>query len=221
MSAKRTAQNSSRFYETDLRLFPDFETTGTSDNRSFGANAMIICAERQRLLDCGGHALVIGGPGSGKTTIALMKALVRIKAGMLPGQSVLFLSFSRAAVARIAQASRLQLRKKDRALLNVQTFHSFFWDLLTTHAYLLGAPQRIRILMPQDERVLNGGIREEKQPQEWALWIRERERLFLSEGRIAFDLFAPKAALLGRVHTNFDIIGVNGDHCRAVQKDQG
>jgi len=125
-----------------------------------------------------------------------MKALVRIKAGMLPGQSVLFLSFSRAAVARIAQASRLQLRKKDRALLNVQTFHSFFWDLLTTHAYLLGAPQRIRILMPQDERVLNGGIREEKQPQEWALWIRERERLFLSEGRIAFDLFAPKAALL-------------------------
>src|ERR1035437_5518052 len=26
---------------------------------------------------------------------------------------------------------------------------------------------------------------------------------------------------LGRVHTNYGIIGVNGDHCGAVQKDQG
>ena len=157
---------------------------------------MKICAERQKLLNCAGHVMVLGGPGSGKTTIALKKALVRIEAGVLPGQAVLFLSFSRAAVARIVQASRLQLRRKDRALLNVQTFHSFFWDILTTHAYLLGAPSKMCILMPQDERALNGGIREEKQPKEWALWLRERERLFISEGRIAFDLFAPKAAEL-------------------------
>jgi hypothetical protein len=26
---------------------------------------------------------------------------------------------------------------------------------------------------------------------------------------------------LGRVHTNYGIIGVNGDHCGAVRKDQG
>ena len=88
---------------------------------------MKICAERQKLLDCAGHAVVVGGPGSGKTTIALKKALLRIEAGIMPGQSVLFLSFSRAAVARIVQASRLQLLKKQRSLLNVQTFHSFFW----------------------------------------------------------------------------------------------
>ena len=157
---------------------------------------MRICAERQRLLDCDGHAMVIGGPGSGKTTIALMKALLRIERGLEPGQTVLFLSFSRAAVARIVQASRLELSRENRKLLNVQTFHSFFWDLLKTHSYLLGAPRKIRILMPQDERVRNGGIKIDKEPERWAAWLQEREKLFTSEGLIAFDLFAPKAASL-------------------------
>jgi DNA helicase-2/ATP-dependent DNA helicase PcrA len=157
---------------------------------------MKICAERQKVLDATGHVLVLGGPGSGKTTIALKKAFVRIEAGMLPGQCVLFLSFSRAAVARIVQASRLELPRKDRALLDVQTFHSFFWDLLKTHAYLLGAPRQLHILLPQDERVLNGGVKEDKQPREWDLWCQERGRLFSAEGRIGFDLFASKAAEL-------------------------
>jgi DNA helicase-2/ATP-dependent DNA helicase PcrA len=157
---------------------------------------MIICAERQRLLDCDGHAMVIGGPGSGKTTIALKKALVRIEGGLEPGQSVLFLSFSRAAVARILQASRLQLSRDNRALLSVQTFHSFCWELLKTHSYLLGTPRAIGILMPQDERVRNGGIKIDKEPKKWAAWLEERENLFLTKGLIAFDLFAPKAASL-------------------------
>jgi DNA helicase II / ATP-dependent DNA helicase PcrA len=157
---------------------------------------MKICAERQRLLDCDGHAMVVGGPGSGKTTIALKKALVRIEAGLRPGQAVLFLSFSRAAVARIGQASRMQLPREKRALLNVQTFHSFFWELLKTHAYLLGAPRKISILMPQDERVRSGGIKRDKEPNKWAAWLKERDNLFTTEGHIAFDLFAPKAAML-------------------------
>ncbi|HEY1987585.1 MAG TPA: ATP-dependent helicase [Terracidiphilus sp.] len=157
---------------------------------------MKICAERQKLLDCDGHAMVTGGPGSGKTTIALKKALIRIEKGLKPGQSVLFLSFSRAAVARIVQASRLQLSKEGRALLNVQTFHSFFWDLLKTHSYLLGTPRPIHILMPQDERVRSEGIKAGKEPEKWAEWLQTREQLCTAEGLIAFDLFAPKAAQL-------------------------
>jgi DNA helicase-2/ATP-dependent DNA helicase PcrA len=157
---------------------------------------MKICAERQKLLDSKGHALVTGGPGSGKTTIALKKALLCIQEGLLPGQSVLFLSFSRAAVARVVEASRLQLDREGRKLLNVQTFHSFFWDLLKTHSYLLGTPKSLRILMPQDERVRSEGARPDKDKKKWAAWLKERERLFAKEGLIAFDLFAPKAAML-------------------------
>lgn len=154
------------------------------------------CPLRESVLACTGHALVIGGPGSGKTTIALRKAAKRIREGLSPGQSVLFLSFSRAAVARILDAAALEVSKEEREQLSIQTFHSFFWDILKAHAYLLGAPSKLSILLPQDEKAVSGGINDDDQG--WDDWLVERERLFREEGRIAFDLFAPNAAeLLG------------------------
>ena len=152
------------------------------------------CKLRDSVMACDDHILVIGGPGSGKTTLALRKAIKRIRDGMLPGQSALFLSFSRAAVARILDASKLEATKAEQALLSIQTFHAFFWDILKAHAYLLGAPDKLSILLPQDERALSGGI--EDDDAGWDEWIVERERLFRVEGRIAFDLFAPNATAL-------------------------
>ena len=73
---------------------------------------------RESVLACDGHALVIGGPGSGKTTLALRKALTRIRAGVVPGQTVLFLSFSRAAVTRVLDAAKLVVPREEIALLN-------------------------------------------------------------------------------------------------------
>lgn len=160
---------------------------------------MEICELRQSLLDCQGHALVLGGPGSGKTTIALKKAVVRINAGLDPGQSVLFLSFSRAAVARLGEAMKQEVPRAQRSQLNVQTFHSFFWMLLSAHAYLLGAPRKLRILLPQDEQVQFGSIRpreRNEQNADWRAWLARREEMFRQDGRIAFDLFALNAEAL-------------------------
>jgi len=162
---------------------------------------MQVCDLRQQLLDCQGHALVLGGPGSGKTTIALKKAVVRIGAGMLPGQSVLFLSFSRAAVARVGEATRLEVPKAQRGMLSMQTFHSFFWAMLSAHAYLLGAPKSLRILLPADEQAKYGAIKKKDRNlgnPEWVKWLDERERLFREEGKVAFELFAANAADLLR-----------------------
>jgi DNA helicase II / ATP-dependent DNA helicase PcrA len=152
------------------------------------------CELRESVMAGEGHVLVIGGPGSGKTTLALRKAVKRIRDGMLPGQSALFLSFSRAAVARILDASKLESTKAEQAQLSIQTFHSFFWDILKAHAYLLGAPHKLSILLPQDEKAISGGIGDEDDG--WDEWIVERERLFREEGRIAFDLFASNATEL-------------------------
>jgi DNA helicase II / ATP-dependent DNA helicase PcrA len=152
------------------------------------------CALRDSVLACDGHILVLGGPGSGKTTIALRKAIVRIKQGMEPGQSALFLSFSRAAVARILDAVKLEATEDERHQLSIQTFHSFFWDILKAHAYLLGTPRKLSILLPQDEKAISGGIGDDDDG--WDAWQVERERLFREEGRIAFDLFAPNATQL-------------------------
>jgi DNA helicase-2/ATP-dependent DNA helicase PcrA len=81
----------------------------------------------------------------------------------------------------------------------MQTFHSFFWTLLSTHAYLLGAPKSLRILLPQDEQERIGTIkskdRNEMNPA-WLAWLAERERLFREDGRIAFDLFPGNTAQL-------------------------
>ncbi|PZP27216.1 MAG: ATP-dependent helicase [Roseateles depolymerans] len=160
---------------------------------------MQICELRQSLLDCQGHALVLGGPGSGKTTIALKKAVARINAGLDAGQSVLFLSFSRAAVARLGEAMKQEVPQTQRSQLSMQTFHSFFWTLLSAHGYLLGAPRKLRILLPQDEQVEYGSIRPRErnvQNADWRAWLARREEMFRQDGRIAFDLFARNAEAL-------------------------
>lgn len=136
---------------------------------------------------------MLGGPGSGKTTIALKKAVVRINAGLGPGQSILFLSFSRAAVARLGETMKQEVPSAQRNQLSMQTFHSFFWTLLSAHAYLLGAPGKLRILLPQDEQVEYGSIRareRNEQNADWRAWLARREEMFRQDGRIAFDLFA-------------------------------
>jgi DNA helicase II / ATP-dependent DNA helicase PcrA len=146
-----------------------------------------ICPDRQRILDDNRHLLVTGGPGAGKTTIALLKARKRIEDGLLPGQSVLFLSFSRAAVARIMEAGQREIPKAIRNRLSIHTFHSFFWEILRGHGYLLGAPRQLRLLLPHDE----DAARHEHESL-GIDWNVERERRFREEGSVAFDLFAPK-----------------------------
>src|ERR1700730_6250854 len=128
---------------------------------------------RELILSAQNHVLVLGGAGSGKTTVALRKAVSRIES-LLPGQSVLFLSFSRAAVARISEASKTEATADKRGQLHVQTFHSFCWALWKSHGYLLGAPKKIKILLPQDERALSNGA--ERNTPEWTAWEAERER---------------------------------------------
>ena len=150
--------------------------------------ALVICAQRQNILDENGAILVTGGPGSGKTTIALAKARLVIERGLSPGQSVLFLSFSRAAVARVAEASKTQLPAALQEKLSIQTFHSFFWRILQAYGYLLDAPKALRLLMPHDEKAMRHEF--ESDGGDWNV---ERERLFRETGRVAFDLFAPKA----------------------------
>jgi DNA helicase-2/ATP-dependent DNA helicase PcrA len=145
----------------------------------------------KKVLDSQGHTLVTGGPGSGKTTIALLKAQARIKEGLNPGESILFLSFSRAAVARIVEASKTNFPEDVRRSISIQTFHSFFWDIIRVFGYLIGAPRTLKILLPHDERSLSNGI--EDDDNKWPEWVKERNKLFLDKGLTAFDLFAPKA----------------------------
>ncbi len=130
--------------------------------------------------------LVCGGPGSGKTTIALLKAQRR-SSTLQPGQEVLFLSFSRAAVRQILIGTSSLLTARERRLVQVETYHRFCLDFLEAHGRLLTGT-RARFLVPAEERL--------KKSVHQGDWRTERSRLAAEEAVFCFDLLAPGVASL-------------------------
>lgn len=131
-----------------------------------------------------GHVLVTGGPGSGKTTVALLKALHRSES-LLPEQSILFLSFSRAAVHQVRDRMRELLESTVRKRVEVSTYHLFCLRVLEAHGRLLNGCIP-RIITPVEERLLKAEHGDD--------WPGERARLAQQEGRYCFDLFASSVA---------------------------
>jgi DNA helicase-2/ATP-dependent DNA helicase PcrA len=153
-----------------------------------------LCDDRRRLLATDGHILVRGGAGSGKTTISLAKAAAEIESGAIGMQAkVLFLSFARATVARVAETAIATLPKSHTKRIEISTYHGFAWSILRSHAYLLCETPGVSLLLPAQVRGLLAGL------SGGARSARLHE-LFIREGRISFDLFAPLATqILGLV----------------------
>ena len=145
-----------------------------------------ISDESVAFLEASGHGLVTGGPGCGKTTLALLKAK-QVVGELKAGQGVLFLSFSRAAVRQILDRSESLLTRAERRLVQVRTYHRFSMQILQAHARLLnGRPARF--LPPGNARLREANFEGD--------WETERRRLAAAEGIYCFDEFAPSAAEL-------------------------
>lgn len=149
------------------------------------ASRMQLDEKRQEILDALGHLLIEGGPGCGKTTIALLKAKEHL-GGLETGQRVLFLSFSRAAVRQITERMSGVLDRRSQSLIEIRTFHAFFMELVRSHGRLLtGVPSSF--ITPDREKHLRADFDGD--------WDTERRRL-ASRGRYVFDELAPAAATL-------------------------
>lgn len=142
-----------------------------------------LCEKRKAIIAQAGHLLVLGGPGSGKTTIALLKARERF-AGLKPGQDVLFLSFSRAAIRQVLLRCKELLTPEQRRRVTVQTYHAFCMQMLEAHGRLLRG-QPIRFLYPGEERLQKSAFDGD--------WEVERKRQ-AQQGIYCFDLFAAGTA---------------------------
>ncbi len=152
-----------------------------------------------------GCILVRGGPGSGKTTVSILKA-ASLTVGLRPSQRVLFLSFARATVARVLEAiaDEDSLNTAQRQAIEVDTYHSFFWSLLRTHGYLLGWPRRLTVLTPPGEAAAVSDITSQykalstltdaEKAERRARIDEELARVAREDGRVCFDLFAPTVA---------------------------
>lgn len=162
---------------------------------------MELTEKQQEILGSDNNLLVIGGPGSGKTTISILKAAQIAESLESSEQKVLFLSFARATISRVIEAIEQEhnLPPKLKRQISVETYHSFFWRILNTHGYLVGLQRPLSILTPSGEAVALSTIRSvfpgrnRTAEQEAALGQQidaERMRLALQEGKICFDLFA-------------------------------
>ena len=151
--------------------------------------AFDICSKRRAILEGSGHTLVLGGPGSGKTTIALLKARRAVLEQLQPEQSVLFLSFSNAAIRRILESAGNILSPQVARQIEIKTYHSFAWEILKSHGYLLAKRRRLEIIAAQDVAVIRAGMPDDA-------WVEEEKRLFEWEGRATYDQFAPRASEL-------------------------
>ncbi|MBO6675899.1 MAG: ATP-dependent helicase [Rhizobiales bacterium] len=167
-------------------------------------------SDRQKdFLDANGNTLVTGGAGSGKTTIAILKAAALSHTLNYESQKILFLSFARPTIARVEEAiqKNADITKREKSCIEVDTYHSFFWRLIKSHGYLLGLPHTIEILEGYNEAELLlplrekfGGKPKQNDTLNYESYIKElnetRWNVATQNGKIAFDLFAPTAAKL-------------------------
>jgi DNA helicase II / ATP-dependent DNA helicase PcrA len=157
---------------------------------------------QKSVLELGDHLLVTGGPGSGKTTISILKAAKVVREELRREQRVLFLSFARATVSRVLEAIKEEpsVTPHERQKIEVETYHSFFWQIIATHGYLIGLPRRLTILTPPNEAIALSAIRTdypsaakmsaEQKTEKTQRENDERWHLAREEGKVCFELFA-------------------------------
>jgi len=153
-----------------------------------GLDDLKICEKRQALLDSSRHLLVLGGPGCGKTTIALVKAATILSSETIrSSQKVLFLSFARATIARVLEDVKRRVPEPQHRQLEISTYHGFEWAIIQSFGYLITGHKRLRLLSPPEESSRMAGVPTANRRG-------KLQELLKTEQLLGFDLFPDLAA---------------------------
>ncbi|NLJ96010.1 MAG: ATP-dependent helicase [Clostridiales bacterium] len=104
-------------------------------------------SQKQAIVHKDGPALVLAGPGSGKTLVITKRTKNLIEEHKIPQGNILVITFTRAAAGEMKERF-LKLVGANRTSVSFGTFHSIFFTILK-YAYNLGAGNIIR----EDERL--------------------------------------------------------------------
>lgn len=149
-----------------------------------------LCGKREEILRMDGHILIEGGPGCGKTTIALLKAKAIIDQGLLkPNQRILFLSFARATISRVEEQAKGMVSNEDKKLIDINTYHGFSWNIIKSYGYLLTLNRSFKLITPPNLAAVLAEVNESNRSQFKADLLREH-------GTVCFDLFSETASAI-------------------------
>lgn len=138
-----------------------------------------LTKQQKRVITEPGDLVVVGRPGSGKTSVAILKALHFLQGASDEDSRVLFLSFSNAAVQRILAAARVAaVPRPIQRRFEVTTFHAFCHHVLNSHARLAGMPRLGGVVLRNEQRILQAESADPKA---------EMARLEREEGRCSFE----------------------------------
>ena len=99
------------------------------------------------------RVLVVGGPGSGKTQVALLLAR-RLIDEDARSRRVLFLTFSRAATSELTKRAPTVLAGDATSRIEVTTFHGFAVDVLDAFRRFIGGPtEPVTIATPEETKL--------------------------------------------------------------------
>lgn len=109
--------------------------------------------EQIDLIETDKSALIIAGPGTGKTRTAIEKSIKEVREYDTDSpHRMLFLSFSNAAVYRLMSSAEIVFSRKERRFLKFRTFHSCAADILKNYGRFVGLPCKIKIMDTLEEK---------------------------------------------------------------------
>ena len=86
-------------------------------------------SQKEAIMHFKGPAMVLAGPGSGKTTVITYRTKYLIEHYQVEPVHILVVTFTRAA-ANEMKSRFLALRKENRTAVRFGTFHSVFFEIL-------------------------------------------------------------------------------------------
>jgi DNA helicase-2/ATP-dependent DNA helicase PcrA len=150
--------------------------------------------QQAQVLEAETSALVVAGPGTGKTRTAIEKARRYLRADHGAGRArVLFLSFSNAAVQRLASAAGVELSYAERRRVHLSTYHSCAAEVLRHYGRFVGLPLRTQIMDTLEEKLValeSGWSSSDDDYQGKLLDLAKRK------GLLAFSMLIPLASSL-------------------------